>query len=254
MTACAAPAPYQTRYLMPTDSSMENYLFRDGTRMCLPDTVGVITTPSHKSIPLGIREGRPWALDNEIFAKKYDFRAFGAYLERLEPYKATCLFVVCPDEVSDARQTLLNFRELSDWFSDESWPVAYVAQNGQEKLAYPSPDLWDYLFIGGGPEYPGGPDWKLSTAAIECIARADALGKSVHVGRVNSWRRFSHFLKFGVTSVDGSCIRFQRDHYTRQILQWTRHQAVPLALDEYAYALALNNLDYDPFDNDWYND
>ncbi len=215
--------------------------------MRLPDTVSVITTPGHQSIPLGICAGRPWALDNEMFVGKYDFQTFYPYLERLKPYEAQCLFVACPDEVGDARLTLLNFRELCDWFLDRDWPLAFVAQNGQEDLPFPSPDLWQYLFIAGDTE------WKCGSGATACIARAHALGKPIHLGRVNSWQRFAHFLRLGVASVDGSCIRYQRDYYTRQIIRWTQRQALPLPLDEYAYALAMNDVDYDPFDNDWYN-
>jgi hypothetical protein len=43
------------------------------------------------------------------------------------------------------------------------------------------------LFIGGSTE------WKIGPGALECIKRAQELGKRIHIGRVNWKKRYEHF-------------------------------------------------------------
>ena len=61
-----------------------------------------------------------------------------------------------------------------------------MAQDGQEMLSFPHCEKWKTLFIGGSTT------WKMSQGAIECIQRALAQEKKIHVGRVNWWRRYVH--------------------------------------------------------------
>jgi len=156
---------------------------------------GVMTTASHNCVPVGIREGRWWASDNEVFADKFDDRRFFGHLKRLADWQARCLFVVAPDVVGDAAATLARYREYAHRCRHYG-PVAFVAQDGQESLSLPV--AFDWLFIGGSTE------WKLSDAAAWCITEAHRLGKRVHVGRVNSLKRMHHFETLGVESVDGT--------------------------------------------------
>ena len=62
-----------------------------------------------------------------------------------------------PDVVGNARVTV---RAFYTWHNAlKGWPLAFVAQDGQEDLDLPEPTLWTTLFVGGTT------DWKLSKCA-----------------------------------------------------------------------------------------
>lgn len=119
------------------------------------------------------------------------------------PFRRSCLFCVCPDRVGDAAETLDLFAKWHRFF--DGWPVAFVAQDGQEDLDFPDEQLWECLFVGGSTR------WKMSLAAEECILRGQAMGKHIHIGRVNKWRRYQHFRAMGGSdewTCDGTTQRF----------------------------------------------
>jgi hypothetical protein len=147
------------------------------------DGFGVLTSPYHGGPTTSIKSGAMWAADNNAFTKGFSPSWFFSWLEKMEPYQASCLFVVVPDAVGNAIQTCSNYRYWVRYF--EGWPVAFAAQDGQENL--PFPDYFNALFVGGSTE------WKESQAAIDCIKRAQALGKHIHIGRVNWKRRYNLF-------------------------------------------------------------
>lgn len=124
------------------------------------------------------------------------------------PYQATCKFVVAPDSVANAIETLWRFRQWAWRIKALGYPVAFVAQDGQESL--PLPPEYDALFIGGTTR------WKLSPMADDLIRHAKSAGKWTHVGRVNSQRRIRHFQLVGVDSVDGTSIAFAPDKYYKR--------------------------------------
>lgn len=174
-------------YMTPTSSDISNY----------PHYWGIISTPSRWS--KRITPGRWWCADNEAFTKKFDEGRFFDWLAIMRHYQPTCLFVVCPDVVADPIET----RRLFDFYSPKirelGYRVAFSCQDGQENLSFPD---FDALFVGGSTE------WKLSTAADDCIRYAQSIGKWVHVGRVNSQRRIRHFQQINVDSVDGTSVCF----------------------------------------------
>jgi hypothetical protein len=139
------------------------------------------------------REGM-WACDNGSFSR-FNAPAFLSLLKRNEAGRDSCLFVAAPDVVGSARRTLEIF---SHWYCKISkWPIALVAQDGIEDLAI----QWDMLsaiFIGGTT------DWKDSKAAADVVKTAIAVGCHVHVGRVNTPRRWKHFADIGADTCDGS--------------------------------------------------
>lgn len=139
---------------------------------------------------------RPWAIDNGAFSH-FDAEAFMALLERENHHRHRCLFVTAPDVVGSARRTLEVFEH---WYPKLSiWKVALACQDGQEHLPIP----WTRIaavFIGGST------NWKGSHHATEIIKAAKAIGKWVHVGRVNHPIRFDHFERLGVDSIDGTGI------------------------------------------------
>ncbi len=181
-------------YLWPNSSSMVS--FANG--------FGVLTTAYQRTVPLGIREGRSWAMDNSCFTKRFDFDRFQQHLAKLEPYRSRCLFIAVPDVVGDARATLQLWDTWAPQFA--GWPLAFVAQDGQEALPTP-PAAW--LFVGGTDAF------KLGRAALTCIQTAKARGQCVHVGRVNSIRRFRYFASAGADSADGTGPIYEPDNYKR---------------------------------------
>lgn len=135
-----------------------------------------------------------FAIDNGAFSK-FDKSKFWGLLERERTNLGLCRFVAVPDVVGSARRTL----EIFDYWSPllQEWPLALVAQDGQEDLPIP----WDRIaaiFIGGTTE------WKMGPCASACVKAGKAMGKWVHVGRVNTPARFEYFDKLGADSIDGT--------------------------------------------------
>lgn len=135
-----------------------------------------------------------YAIDNGAYAG-FKPDAFMSLLERELPRRELCRFVAVPDVVGSARRTLEVF---SQWYPRLSgWPLALVAQDGQEDL----PIRWDLIsavFIGGSTE------WKMSNHAAAIVRAGKAIGKWVHAGRVNTPGRFEYFQKLGADSIDGT--------------------------------------------------
>jgi hypothetical protein len=135
-----------------------------------------------------------FAIDNGAFSS-FDAKAFNALLAREFDRRQNCIFVCAPDVVGSARRTLEVFHRWKTKLTD--WPVALVAQDGQEDLEIP----WDEIkaiFIGGTTEF------KLSKHTEQIVKAAKALDKWVHVGRVNTPGRFEYFEKMGADSIDGT--------------------------------------------------
>ena len=65
-------------------------------------------------------------------------------------------------------------------------------------------------------------EWKLSADAKLCVDEAQLLGKWVHVGRVNSWRRLRHVAAWDVDSVDGTYLAFGPDRNGARLAGWLR--------------------------------
>lgn len=135
-----------------------------------------------------------FAIDNGAFAR-FDANAFLSLLEREKDAKTLCRFVACPDVVGSARRTLECF---GHWrYKLSGWPLALVAQDGQEDMDIP----WEGIaavFIGGSTS------WKLSKAAADVVKAAKVIGKWVHAGRVNTPARFEYFEELGADSIDGT--------------------------------------------------
>ncbi len=137
---------------------------------------------------------RPWGIDNGGFSN-FEPDAFMALLAREEHHKDNCLFVTAPDVVGSARRTLEVFERWKDRLA--GWKIALACQDGQEHLPLPWDDI-AAVFIGGSTNF------KCGDAATHIIKAAKALGKWVHIGRVNHAARFDHFEKLGADSFDGT--------------------------------------------------
>jgi hypothetical protein len=147
---------------------------------------GILTSPGHsRGVPTGIEAGMEWAADNQAFTNAFRPEVYFEWLESMEGYKRTCLFITVPDKLCDAKETK---RLFEIWKGElRGWPLAFVAQDGQEFEEFPEVMWWQVLFIGGSTE------WKIGPGALECIKRAQELGKRIHIGRVNWKKRYEHF-------------------------------------------------------------
>lgn len=177
--------------------------------------IGAFATP-WKSPSYLIRQGLLYGIDNGCFGGMPNPVKYFKWLKTYEPYRDRCLFAVCFDCVGDAKKTLELFDRWYGWF--QPWPVAFVAQDGQEGLDFPNPETWNALFIGGSTK------WKMGIGSIECIKRAQELGKHIHIGRVNYWKRYEHFRSLEGSNdftCDGSRQIYQG--LERTLNDWEKH-------------------------------
>lgn len=160
---------------------------------------------------------RTWAADNGCFSQgpRFSLAAYLAWLERLQPYAATCLFAVAPDVMGDAVATWQRSYEPLLLIREMRYRAALVAQDGFEDMT-PEWDAFDALFIGGTTE------WKLSRYAWDAAREARARGKWVHMGRVNSGRRITTARLMGCDSADGTYLAFGPDKNIGKLAGWLR--------------------------------
>lgn len=174
--------------------------------------LGMLATPNEGKSPA---TASVWAADNGCFSRNYvgDDR-WMAWLIKQASHADQCLFATAPDVVGDAVATLARSAPHLTAIRALGYPAALVAQDGLEHLTVPW-DAFDVLFIGGGTE------WKLGTAARHLVAEAKVRGRHVHMGRVNSHRRWSYAEHIGCDSVDGTFLAFGPDRNLRRLRVWT---------------------------------
>jgi NADPH-dependent 7-cyano-7-deazaguanine reductase QueF len=204
--------------------------------------LGCIDTPLQGNKPV---PGAVWCADNGAFGKGYPGdKAWWSWVQdrtRTEP--ALCAFVVAPDVVGEAAATLSRSRPWLGRIRALGVPVAFVAQNGSQHPRMVPWAEFDVLFLGGSPEcVPCGyvrpaddrkrkrcpsclrllEEWKLGSASRRLVAEAKRRGKRVHMGRVNSKRRYDYARWIGCDSADGTYITFGPDINTATALSWLR--------------------------------
>jgi hypothetical protein len=159
--------------------------------------------------------GIPWAADNDCFQGLDPL----AYVRMLDAIKGLsgCLFVTVPDVVGDWHATAELFELWHPAVQRRGLPVGLVAQDGLAPIWLDK--QWhrlDCLFIGGTTEF------KLSAEAERFAREAQDRGKWVHMGRVNSRKRFDYARQIGCHSVDGSKFSRWRDRWLPNALTWHR--------------------------------
>lgn len=207
--------------------------------------IGLIDTPKQRNRPpaLVIPGRHAWGADTGIYGEGYpgDDEWF-SWLSGHPLPRSTCLFATAPDVVGDAAATL---ERSAPWLGPVrglGYLAAFVAQNGQEDLPVPW-DLLDVLFLGGSPECkpcgyvrPALPEfrkqthcpqcqhclteWKTSAAARRLTRQANALGKWVHMGRVNSLIRIQHAHRIECRSTDGTYLKHGPDKNLPKLAIW----------------------------------
>jgi len=164
-----------------------------------PDMPAMLT-PRMGQIP---SDDQPWGADNGRFASPHEYTDEGylAWLERMAPYRDRCLFATAPDVWGDWQATMELSEPMVDRIREAGYPVAVVAQDGL------TPDLLPWkmgisaLFIGGSDR------WRHSGVLEPLVREARRHGLWVHMGRVNSWRRFDYARAIGCDSADGTVLK-----------------------------------------------
>lgn len=174
--------------------------------------IGFIDTPAQgNKRPAGVT----WCLDNGAYSDKFDEAKWWKSLADNATEAGTCLFAVAPDVVGDAAATLERSLPWLPKIRALGYPAAFAAQDGLENLDVPW-DEFDVLFIGGTD------GWKLGPHARALVAEARRHGKWVHMGRVNSERRYRYAHSIGCDSADGTYLTFGPNVNLPKLLAWSR--------------------------------
>jgi hypothetical protein len=158
--------------------------------------------------------GAIWAADNGCFSKGWTGEdKWVAWLKRHAYDVESCRFATAPDVVGDSAATLARSVPWLPVLRDLGYPAALVAQDGLEDDHVPWSSI-DALFIGGTTL------WKLSAAVHELVAAAHREQKYVHMGRVNSGKRWHIAKRLGCASVDGTFLTYAPDHNLGRLRRW----------------------------------
>lgn len=176
-----------------------------------PD-VGVMLTPQTS---WSLEIGEKWAADNGCYSQgeNFDLDTYLAWLSRMKFATSSCLFAVAPDVVGNALATWERSRHVLPVMRSMGYKVALVAQDGLEGMNIEW-DAFDCLFIGGTTE------WKLSEVSYSIALEGSKRGKWIHMGRVNSFRRFRAAKVSGMDSCDGTFMAFGPDKNLNKIISW----------------------------------
>lgn len=165
-----------------------------------------------------------WGADNGCFTQPHTYsdERYLAWLAKMAPASGRCLFATAPDVVGDAAATLARSLPMLPRLRSAGYLAALVAQDGLEDEQVPW-QAFDVLFIGGSTE------WKMGPECAALITEAKARGKLVHVGRVNSAKRFRHFAALGADSADGTFLAFGPAKNLPKLRSWLAEEATRLA-------------------------
>lgn len=153
-----------------------------------------------------------WAADNGRFAapEKYTHRGYLEWLRSRPP--CNCLFATAPDCLGNHVETVQLSTPLLPWLRAVGYSPAFVAQDGWDEATVPWA-LFDWLFIGGSTEFKLG-------LGLTAARQAQRRGKNVHMGRVNSYKRFCIAADAGCVSVDGTFLKFGPKKNWPRLCSW----------------------------------
>ena len=131
-----------------------------------------------------------------------DRDAWFRVLAKHEPHKENCLFVTIPDVVGNSRRTDDLYYHITQDARTHPYTRqwAFVMQDGHEDSRIDwNAMLGKWMFIGGTDRF------KDSAAAYDIVKTAKAMGGiKIHVGRVNTAKRYEAFASLGCDTCDGS--------------------------------------------------
>jgi len=181
---------------------------------------GLITTPhSRQNTAHAAGVGASWIMDNGAFTE-FKPRSFMDCLQSWQ-FVPNCAFVVAPDAIQDASNTLAYFWLWQPVIKSFRLPVAFVLQNGMNNHHVPY-EFTDAIFIGGST------DFKYTPYVANIVKEAKRRGLHVHNGRVNSRSRINHSHAIGCDSFDGSGYAIDPSRITREIHWWSSPQLLPV--------------------------
>ncbi|WP_132517867.1 hypothetical protein [Nonomuraea diastatica] len=146
--------------------------------------LGAITSPAQGNV---IEEGWQFCIDNGAFAGTYPGDdAYLAMLRKLRHLREWCLFAVAPDVPGHHPRTWARSRDMLRRIRDLGFPAGFALQDYADVDRDPVElyDEFDCLFIAGTTPF------KLSPVAAAFAQAAADHGRLVHMGRVNSLRRY----------------------------------------------------------------
>lgn len=154
--------------------------------------------------------GGVFAIDNGAYSG-LNRDGFFRLLKANEANMSKCLFVAVPDIVGNARRTHELYGMITQEEALKPWTKiwAYVAQDGLEDMHVNWYEI-QTLFVGGTDRF------KDSSAAYDLVKTAKALDIPVHVGRVNTIKRYRKYAQLGADTCDGSGVAMY-DHMLRDI-------------------------------------
>lgn len=187
--------------------------------------LALLNTPNSR-YTLG--ESWTWAADNAAYSAA-TYPGDDAWLAWLDTFtdgeRSRCMFATAPDVVGDHEATLARSLPWLPVIRSLGYKAAFVLQDGATVDSVPW-DAFDVAFVGGSTA------WKLGPDAKTLIAEALVRGKGVHVGRVNSQRRFLAFAALGCDSADGTYLAFGPETNLPKLLGWLEHDRTHAPLFE----------------------
>lgn len=186
--------------------------------------LGLMNTPASRYSRSDL-VGVPWAADNGTVRIGPD----GPYTDPewdaddwfgwLAAQDRDALFAVVPDVVGDWLGTQRRWGEYARAVRQLGFRTAYVLQDGAPDFPFEA----DAVFVGGSDAF------KLSDDARRLVAKANALGKWTHLGRVNTLRRLriATSPEWACDSVDGTFLAFGPDANLPRLRRYMRLAAEP---------------------------
>lgn len=175
--------------------------------------LGCIVTPHQGNVTFP-DDGWDVIADNGCFSAKWSEKHWFNWLIGLP---RSVRFAVCPDVFDPTggpchEPTLARWAMFSSPMRRHGFVPAFVLQNGA--TPHNLPDDAEVLFIGGDDRYKLGPVvWDI------CQAHAD---RWIHMGRVNSQRRFHTARAVGCDSVDGTYLTYGPDQNLPRLMSWLK--------------------------------
>jgi hypothetical protein len=164
-----------------------------------------------------------WAADTGCYSQgdKFNLGLYLRWLRARSHAAVRCLFATAPDVVGDAAATWERSAPVLPEIRYLGYKAALCAQDGIVDTDVQW-DAFDVLFIGGTT------GWKLSSEVEALIANAKSRRKWVHMGRVNSEKRYRMARLSGCDSVDGTYIAFGPDINGPKVRAWTAQEVLAL--------------------------
>lgn len=175
--------------------------------------LGCISTP-HQGNTYFADDGWDCIADNGCFSGKW---THDHWFRWLLDQPRSIRFAVAPDVFDPSggpchAETLDKWRTYGPLIDRHGFTAAFVCQVGATTDNLP--DDAPVLFLGGTTE------WKLGPHASAITAQAKVQGRWVHMGRVNSLKRFRAARAMGCDSADGTYLTYGPDVNLPRLLSW----------------------------------